>query len=218
MRLIMLGPPGAGKGTQASMLAEKLKIPHISTGDIFRAAISENTPLGIQAKAYMDRGELVPDDITTGIVREKLKSDECNHGFLLDGFPRTLSQAEKLDEILKTMKTPLNFVVEVRVGTEVLVNRLVWRRSCPICQKIYHLKNSPPAEEGKCDKCKVDLIHRSDDTREVIENRILVYEEKTNPLKSYYSKEGILVTVNGEKSIDEVMDEIVEKLGVCKIS
>lgn len=212
MRLVMLGPPGAGKGTQAVMLAKKMEIPHISTGDIFRAAIKKGTPLGKKAREYMDAGNLVPDEITVGIVRERLARPDCQKGFVLDGFPRTLPQAESLDEILDDLDMPLNYVIDLEVSAEEVILRLENRRSCPQCGKVYHLIFNPPAQDTLCDDCKVKLIHRDDDTREVIENRIRVYHEKTDPLVNYYSRVGILEKFNGEKPIEKIIEEIVEFL------
>lgn len=214
MRLVMLGPPGAGKGTQARRLSKKLNIPHISTGDIFRDAIRKETPLGKQAKEYSDKGQLVPDDITVEIVRERLGKPDCNEGFLLDGFPRTQQQAKRLDQILSEMNTLLDAVVEIQVPGEEIVRRLINRRQCPKCGRIYHLVNNPPADDEICDDCQIKLAHREDDTRKVIENRLKVYHEKTGLLTDYYSDKGILVPINGNQTMDEVEQEIERKLNV----
>ncbi|MFP4497296.1 MAG: adenylate kinase [Vulcanimicrobiota bacterium] len=210
----MLGPPGAGKGTQAKILSKKMNIPHISTGDMFRAAIKNKTPLGVEADKYLSGGELVPDEITVGIVRERLQEQDCRKGFILDGFPRTVPQAEKLDEILKKMGHALDAVIEVMVEREEIIRRLENRRSCGKCQKIFHLVYKPPKEEGICDVCGGELVHRKDDRRDVIENRLVVYEKKTEPLVDYYNKAGLLLKVDGGQPIDKVVEEIMDKLGV----
>jgi len=212
MRLIMLGPPGAGKGTQAKMLAEKLSVPHISTGDIFRDAIKKGTEMGKKAKVYLDSGDLVPDEIVVLIVRERLAKPDCEKGFILDGFPRTVPQAESLDKILDEMKTPLDAVIEIKVDSEELIKRLENRRMCPECGKIYHLIFSPPKNDELCDQCNVKLIHRKDDTREVILNRIDVYHKKTDPLTGYYKKASILKEIDGKQPIEKVLDSIIESL------
>lgn len=217
MRLIMLGPPGAGKGTQAKVLAGSLEIPHISTGDIFRAAIAGGTPLGLEAKRYMDGGGLVPDDVTVGIVRERLAREDCRKGFLLDGFPRTVPQAERLDEILAAMKVSLDGVLEIQVPAGAVVERLVYRRHCTRCGRIYNLKNNPPRVEGICDEDGEPLAHRQDDTREVIENRITVYEQKTGPLVDYYEKARKLVPIDGNRPIGEVLEDIGRKLEISVV-
>jgi len=214
MRIIMMGPPGAGKGTQAVKLAEKLGVPHISTGDIFRASMKEGTPLGVKAKEFIERGELVPDDLTLEIAMERIGREDCRNGFVLDGFPRTLPQAEMLTRTLEELGMPLDAVVDIRVDTEELVRRLIDRRSCPSCNSIYHLVNNPPKVEGKCDKCGSALVHRSDDKKEAIENRLAVYAEKTKPLTDYYDKSKLLVAVNGAQKMEQVLDEIVGKIGI----
>lgn len=216
MRLVMLGPPGAGKGTQAIMLAGKLSVPHISTGDIFRDAIKNGTELGKKAKSYMEAGDLVPDDITVLIVRERLSNPDCKKGFILDGFPRTVPQAESLEEILGEMEMPLDAVVEIRVDSEELIKRLENRRSCPECGKIYHLIFKPPNNDNICDDCNVELVHRKDDTREVILNRIKVYHEKTDPLTGYYRKSSILKEVDGKQAINKVLESIIDTLKAVK--
>lgn len=216
MRLVMMGPPGAGKGTQAIMLAGKLSVPHISTGDIFRDAIKNGTELGKKAKSYMEAGDLVPDDITVLIVRERLSNPDCKKGFILDGFPRTVPQAESLEEILGEMEMPLDAVVEIRVDSEELIKRLENRRSCPECGKIYHLIFKPPNNDNICDDCNVELVHRKDDTREVILNRIKVYHEKTDPLTGYYRKSSILKEVDGKQAINKVLESIIDTLKAVK--
>jgi adenylate kinase len=214
MRLVIFGPPGAGKGTQARVLAEVINVPHISTGDIFREAIRNNTQLGKQAQEFINRGELVPDEVTAGMVNERLSQDDCRNGFVLDGFPRTAPQAEILDIILRGMRTDLDAVIEIRVRDEEIISRLENRRSCPECGDVYHKLLSPPRIENVCNKCRSQLAQRSDDTRAVIENRLQVYKEKTAPLVEYYMARRILIPVNGEQHIAGVLKEILYKLGI----
>ncbi len=206
--MVLLGPPGAGKGTQAVKIAKQYSIPHISTGDIFRAAIKEGTDLGRKAKGYMDKGELVPDSLVTQIVAERIKRDDCAPGFLLDGFPRTLPQAEALDKILKGNSCPLTAVINMTVDREPLIARLTARRTCSSCGENYNLMSKAPKKEGVCDKCGGKLYQRDDDKRETIENRLSVYEKQTAPLIQYYQKSGRLVSVSGEGAIDEVSARI----------
>lgn len=213
MQMILLGPPGAGKGTQAETLVQKLSIPHISTGDMFRKAIKEGTALGTKAKEYMDQGKLVPDEVTIGIVKERIAQDDCNKGFLLDGFPRTVFQAEALDNILKDMKIALEAVINIEVPKEKLIDRLTGRRVCKACGATYHLIFNPPTAEGKCDKCGEVLFQRADDREETVVNRLNVYEKQTAPLIEYYGNKGILKTINGDQPIDRVMVEIGQSLG-----
>jgi adenylate kinase len=208
----MLGPPGAGKGTQAVRIAERYSIPHISTGDIFRAAIKEGTEVGLKAKKYLDSGELVPDSVVTDIVAERLGKDDCSEGFLLDGFPRTLPQAEALDKILEESGCPLTAVVDLAVDREALITRLTARRTCSNCGENYNLISKPPQKEGICDKCGGELYQRDDDKRETIENRLSVYEKQTAPLIDYYERSGRLVSVSGEGSMDEVFERICNAL------
>lgn len=213
MQMILLGPPGAGKGTQAETLVQKLSIPHISTGDMFRKAIKEGTALGTKAKEYMDQGKLVPDEVTIGIVKERIAQDDCNKGFLLDGFPRTVFQAEALDSILKDMKIALDAVINIEVPKGKLIDRLTGRRVCKACGATFHLIFNPSAEEGKCDKCGEVLFQRADDSEETVLNRLNVYEKQTAPLIEYYGNKGILKTINGDQPIDRVMVEIGQSLG-----
>lgn len=212
MRLILLGPPGAGKGTQASAIVKRYDIPHISTGDIFRENIKKGTELGLKAKSYMDKGLLVPDDLVISIVKNRLLEDDCKKGFLLDGFPRTLSQGEALDEVLKDMGLELTRVINIDVEKEVLIERAIGRRVCKECGATYHIKFSPPKEEDVCDKCGGKLFQRDDDTKETIEKRIQVYTEQTKPLIDYYTKKGLILNIDGSKSIESIFQDIVDSL------
>ncbi|AZR74737.1 adenylate kinase [Anoxybacter fermentans] len=210
MYYILIGLPGAGKGTQAANLVEKYQIPHISTGDMFRAALKNKTPLGLEAKKYMDRGELVPDEVTIGIVRERLQEDDCKKGFLLDGFPRTIPQAEALDEILDSLGLTLDGVISIEVPEEELIKRLTGRRVCKNCGATFHVLYNPPEKEGVCDNCGGELIQREDDKEETIKNRLDVNREKTQVLKDYYSKAGLLKEVDGTGDFDEVFNRICQ--------
>ncbi|TBL69208.1 adenylate kinase [Paenibacillus thalictri] len=208
MNVIFMGPPGAGKGTQAERVVNEFKIPHISTGDAFRAAMKQETPLGVEAKKYVDQGLLVPDEITIGIVRERLQLADCNSGFLLDGFPRTIFQAEALDEILHSMDKKIDYVVNLVVDRNLLLARLTGRRICKSCGATYHVLFNPPAKENVCDKCSGELYQRSDDTEEKVGTRLDEYISKTAPLLDYYDKKNTLRQVNGEQDIDTVTAEI----------
>lgn len=212
MRLIFLGPPGVGKGTQAQMLAKKYSIPHISTGDMFRAAIKEQTPLGKQADAILKAGKLVDDAITLGLVRERLKKTDCKEGFLFDGFPRTIPQAEGLDNLLKEMKQKLNAVISLGVNEAVLIKRLSGRRSCPKCGAVFHMGTNPPKKNNVCDKCGEKLIQRNDDKPETVHTRMEIYRTLTAPLIAYYKKKKMLYEVNGDQAIQVVFEEIVNIL------
>ncbi len=208
MNLILLGGPGAGKGTQAKLIVEKYKIPQISTGDMLREAVKQGTELGKKAKEYMDKGELVPDEIVIGIVKERLKQPDCDRGFILDGFPRTIAQAEALDKILDEIGKKIDAVINIQVPEEEIVKRIVNRRTCKNCGAIYHLIYSPPKEPNKCDKCGGELYQRDDDKEETVRERLRVYREQTEPLIEYYQKKGILYNVDGTKDINGVFEEI----------
>lgn len=213
LRAVLLGPPGAGKGTQAVRLVEKYEIPHISTGDIFRKNIKEGTELGEKAQEYMNAGALVPDELVVDLVKDRLQQDDCKNGFLLDGFPRTIFQAEKLDEFLSESNLKMDIVINLKVEKEALIKRLTGRRVCKDCGASYHIVNIPPKKEGVCDICGGELIQRKDDNIETVENRINVYEEQTAPLIGYYKEAGSLVDFDGEASLDEVFDAIVQAIG-----
>ncbi|WNQ11760.1 adenylate kinase [Paenibacillus aurantius] len=208
MNVIFMGPPGAGKGTQAERIVSEFKIPHISTGDAFRLAMKLETPLGVEAKRYVDQGLLVPDEITIGIVRERLQQADCVPGFLLDGFPRTLSQAEALDEILGSMGRSIDHVINLQVDRNLLLARLTGRRICRSCGATYHVLFNPPAKEGVCDKCSGELYQRSDDTEEKVGTRLDEYINKTAPLLEYYANKGQLRQVDGEQEINQVTEQI----------
>ncbi len=208
-----MGPPGAGKGTQAEKLTEILNIPHISTGDMFRKAIKDQTDLGKQAKSFMDKGELVPDEVTVGIVKDRITEKDCGNGFLLDGFPRTVVQADALAKMLEDLGIKLNSVINVEVPYEELIGRLTGRRICRSCGATYHMVFNPPKDEGVCDKCGGELYQRDDDTEETAKNRLLVYEKQTAPLLEYYNNTGLLVNINGNQSMEEVLADILKVLG-----
>ncbi|NOZ70193.1 MAG: adenylate kinase [Deferribacteres bacterium] len=208
MRLVLLGAPGAGKGTQAKKLIEKYGIPQISTGDILRKAVADGTPLGKEAKSYMDKGELVPDSVVIGLVKERLAQDDCKKGYILDGFPRNTAQAETLDQVLAEMNAPLDVALVVDVDKDDLMKRLTGRRTCRGCQQMYNIHFSPPKKEGVCDKCGGELYQRDDDKEETIKNRLDVYERSTAPLIDYYGKKNILKTVKGVGSIDDIFNNI----------
>jgi len=212
MNLILLGAPGAGKGTQAKLIVSKYNIPQISTGDMLREAVARQTELGKKAKEYMDKGELVPDDVVIGIVKERLAQPDCEKGFILDGFPRTLKQAEALDKILDELGKKIDAVINVAVPEDEIVRRIVNRRTCKKCGAVYHLIYNPPKESGKCDKCGGELYQRDDDREETVKERLKVYKAQTEPLIDYYSKKGLVYDVDGAKSIDGVFEEIKEIL------
>lgn len=203
-----MGLPGAGKGTQAEKINEKYNIPHISTGDMFRLAIKEGTDLGKKAKEYMDQGNLVPDEVTIGIVKERLAKDDCADGFLLDGFPRTIAQAEALQELTADLNKTIDYVLHVDVPEEKLVERLTGRRICPTCGTTYHVVYNPPKEEGICDKDGSQLIQRDDDQPETVKKRLAVNVEQTQPLLDFYQDKGYLVKVDGDREIDDVFSDI----------
>lgn len=212
MEILLMGPPGAGKGTQAEVLTEKFNIPHISTGDMFRAAVKEGTPLGKKAKECMDKGALVPDEVTVGIVKERLAKDDCKKGFLLDGFPRTVEQADALKKILEELNLPNIRILNINVPKEELVERAVGRRICKGCGKTYHLKFNPPKKDGVCDACGKELYQRADDTAETMNERISVYEASTKPLIDYYKSQGVYEEVDGKLAIDKVSDALIKLL------
>lgn len=209
MKLVILGPPGAGKGTQAEYIVKRYNIPHISTGDIFRENIKNNTELGKKAKSYMDKGLLVPDDLVIALVEDRLNKDDAKEGFLLDGFPRTVAQAVSLDSILDKNDEKLTKVINISVDPEILIERAVGRRVCKTCGMTYHVKFNPPKEEGVCDKDGTKLIQRDDDTEETVKTRISVYFDQTAPLIDYYRAQNLLIDIDGAKDIDKVFDDIV---------
>lgn len=213
MNLILLGPPGAGKGTQAVRIIEKYGIPHISTGDIFRKNIKEGTALGKKAQEYMNKGELVPDSLVIEIALDRLKEDDCKNGFLLDGFPRTVEQAEALDAFLAEEGKKVDHVIDMYVDKEILMDRLVTRRVCKTCGATYNIKGMPPKKEGECDKCGGELYQRADDTEETVNNRIDVYNSQTKPLLAYYEKTGNISHFDGAMGFEKLFAEIVKLLG-----
>ena len=212
MRLILLGAPGAGKGTQAKKLSEKYGIPKISTGDILREAMQKGTALGLKAKSYMDRGQLVPDDVVIGIVEEKLKDKECVKGWILDGFPRTLQQAQALDRILTGIRTSIGHVLNLEVNEEKIIKRISGRRSCEGCQSAYHIYFNLPKKDGVCDSCGGRLIQRNDDKEETVRERLKVYQEKTQPLVNYYSERSLLKKIEADDDIENVFTRICSLL------
>ena len=213
MKIIMLGAPGAGKGTQAKMLADKYMIPHISTGDIFRANIKNGTELGQKAKTYMDQGLLVPDELVCDLVVDRVQQDDCSKGYILDGFPRTIPQAEALDAALSKLGAKIDYAVNVEVPDENIVNRMSGRRACVACGATYHIVHNPTKVEGVCDRCGKELILRDDDKPETVTKRLNVYHEQTQPLIEYYTKQGALVEVDGTMNMDDVFNAIVKILG-----
>ena len=213
MNLVLMGLPGAGKGTQAERIVEDFGIPHISTGDMFRAAMKEETDLGLEAKSYIDKGELVPDEVTIGIVRERLGKNDCDGGFLLDGFPRTVAQAEALEEILKGLGKSIDHVINIQVDKDALMERLTGRRICRNCGATYHLVFNPPAKENVCDKCGGELYQREDDNEATVSTRLEVNMKQTQPLLDFYADKGYLVNSDGQKNINEVYADIKELLG-----
>lgn len=216
MRIILLGPPGAGKGTQAERLTKELAIPHISTGDIFRAAVKEGTQLGLKAKEYMDSGKLVPDEIVVGIVKERLCQPDCAAGFLLDGFPRTVAQADALAESLHDLGEKLDAVISIDVRDEELVDRLTGRRVCRECGATYHVRFNPPQSAGKCDNCGGELYQRDDDTVETVSKRLEVYHQQTAPLLKYYTDKGLLLPIDGGQPMEAVFQSIMNALRRAK--
>ncbi|MCL6521240.1 MAG: adenylate kinase [Firmicutes bacterium] len=215
MQLVFLGPPGAGKGTQAAILARELGIPQISTGDMFRAAVRDQTPLGREAQRYMEAGQLVPDEVTIGIVEERLRADDCREGFILDGFPRTVAQAEALDRILAAAGRPLERAVEFVIGEEEVVRRLAGRRTCPRCGAVYNVYTQPPQREGRCDRCGEPLVQREDDREETVRARLAVYRRQTAPLVDFYEAGGRLVRIDASRAPGEVTAALKEALGLA---
>lgn len=213
MKVIMLGAPGAGKGTQAKQIADKYSIPHISTGDIFRANIKNGTELGEKAKTYMDQGLLVPDELVVALVADRIQQDDCKNGFVLDGFPRTIPQAEALDAALEKINEKMDYAIDVDVPDENIINRMSGRRACLNCGATYHIVSIPTKVEGICDRCGSPVVLRDDDQPETVKKRLEVYHEQTQPLIDYYRKQDILKTVNGVQPMEEVFQSIVEILG-----
>ena len=213
MKIIMLGAPGAGKGTQAKMIADKYQVPHVSTGDIFRANIKEGTELGKEAKTYMDKGHLVPDELTVKILLDRVAKEDCKNGYVLDGFPRTIPQAEVLDKALSEMGDAIDFAIDVEVPDENIIRRMSGRRACLACGATYHIVHVPPKKEGICDRCGKELVLRDDDKPETVKNRLEVYHDQTQPLIDFYTKKGILKTVDGTQDMNDVFAAIVTILG-----
>ena len=208
MRLIILGAPGVGKGTQGKMLGASYQIPNISTGDILRTAIEQKTELGTKAKEFMEKGELVPDDIMIGLIQHRLQFDDCENGFILDGFPRTVKQAVALDGYLQSVNKNINYVIALEVAEKKVIERLTSRRVCRNCGKDYNLITNPPPSNNRCSLCQGKIIQRSDDTKETVQNRLKVYQGKTKPLKEYFQKQGKLIILNGEGSIEQIQTRI----------
>ena len=213
MNLILLGPPGAGKGTQAQMIVERYRIPQISTGDILRNAVKESTPLGLKAKAFMDRGQLVPDEVVIGIIDERLRAPDCHPGFILDGFPRTIAQAEALQSILTKIGKSIDHVINMEVDPEELVNRLTGRRTCKNCGAMFHVLFHPPKGEGVCDRCGGPLYQREDDKEETIRTRLREYRKQTAPLIEYYRQKNRLRSIQGMGGQDQIFERIARHLG-----
>jgi len=213
MKIIMLGAPGAGKGTQAQLIADKYGIPHVSTGDIFRANIKNGTELGMEAKKYMDQGLLVPDELTVRILLDRVAKEDCKDGYVLDGFPRTIPQAEVLDQVLTERGDRIDFAIDVDAPDENIVKRMSGRRACLACGATFHVEHIPPKQEGICDRCGQELVLRDDDKEETVQKRLDVYHEQTQPLLAYYEKKGVLRTVDGTKTMHEVFAAVTALLG-----
>ena len=213
MKIIILGAPGAGKGTQAKQIAAKYEIPHISTGDIFRANIKEGTALGMEAKSYMDKGQLVPDELTVKILLDRVSKDDCKNGYVLDGFPRTIPQADVLDKAVSELNDKIDYAINVDVKDDNIIRRMSGRRACLNCGATYHIVNVPPKKEGICDTCGSELVIRDDDKEETVKARLLAYHEQTQPLIDYYNNKGILKEVDGTKDMNDVFADIVNILG-----
>lgn len=217
MRMIFLGAPGVGKGTQADFIASRFQVPKISTGDLLREGVANQTPLGLKAKGYMDRGDLVPDDVVIGLVQEKLRSEECGSGFLLDGFPRTVAQADKLSELLAGKGLSIDHVVHFVLPREEIVRRLSGRRNCSKCPAVYHMESIPPKRNGVCDQCGSDLVQRSDDRPETVQSRLTVYEQQTAPLIEYYKRKDLLFELDGSGSVETVQDRLLALLSKPRV-
>ncbi len=213
MKIIMLGAPGAGKGTQAKMIADKFKIPHISTGDIFRMNIKNGTDLGMEAKKYMDQGLLVPDELTVRILLDRVAKEDCKDGYVLDGFPRTIPQAEVLEDALNKLGDKIDYAINVEVPDEHIIRRMGGRRACLSCGATYHIEHVPPKKEGVCDQCGQELVLRDDDKPETVQNRLRVYQEQTQPLIDFYRERNVLKSVDGTQDMQDVFHAIVELLG-----
>lgn len=213
MKIVMLGAPGAGKGTQAIQIADKYGIPHVSTGDLFRSNISQKTALGMEAKSYMDAGKLVPDELTVRLLLDRVAKDDCKNGYVLDGFPRTIAQAEVLDAEVAKLNDKIDFAIDIEVPDENIVKRMSGRRACLKCGATYHIEHVPPKKEGICDNCGSELILRADDAPETVLNRLKVYHEQTQPLIEFYGKKDILVTIDGTQDMNKVFADVVKVLG-----
>ena len=213
MNIVLMGPPGAGKGTQADVMARNLFVPHISTGDIFRANIKAGTELGQLANQYISKGDLVPDEVTLAMIKDRLAEDDCAKGFILDGLPRTIGQADALEALLAEQGKQLDKVVNIDVPEELLIARLCGRRVCRNCSQTYHLENNPPTEAGRCDECGGELYQRADDSEETIKNRLEVYRAQSEPLIAYYEQKGLLLSINGNQTINNVLMDIGKGLG-----
>ncbi len=212
MNLILLGPPGAGKGTQAKMMIDRYRIPQISTGDILRAALKERTPLGLKAKEYMDKGLLVPDEVVIDIIQARLKEADCRDGYILDGFPRTVAQAQALDKVLSAMNSGIDHVISIDVDKGELIKRLTGRRTCRQCGRGYHAIFDPPLNKGLCDKCQGELYQRDDDNEDTVRNRLEVYDSQTFPLIQYYKEKNLVRSIDGQGGIQQIFDRIVQVL------
>ena len=212
MNIILLGPPGAGKGTQAKMMIDRYRIPQISTGDILRAALKERTPLGLKAKEYMDKGLLVPDEVVIDIIQVRLKEADCQNGYILDGFPRTVAQAQALDKVLSAMNSGIDHVISIDVDKGELIKRLTGRRTCRQCGRGYHAIFDPPLNQGLCDKCQGELYQRDDDNEDTVRNRLEVYDSQTFPLIQYYKEKNLVRSIDGQGGIQQIFDRIVKVL------
>ena len=212
MRLVILGPPGVGKGTQAVRISKEIKVPHISTGDILREAVKNKTEVGLKANEYMVKGELVPDSVVIELVKDRIKENDCQNGYLLDGFPRTLEQAKALDIVLADLATPLDCVVQLYADENEIVTRLTGRRMCKSCGRNYHIKYLAPKKESICDDCEIPLIQREDDTEKTVRNRLKVYDEKTKDLIDYYQKKDILISIDAGRPIEVIAEDMLTKL------